>query len=415
MSEEAEDALKGCRGEAVSYEELDSFLEDAFSLDDASEADGLERFSTCIWGQAGIGKTSKVKAFQNRPVFWDERQYPGYKVVQVPVAQFEEMGDLHGLPSKHVRVTGEDGERWVPTELAKGYVESGWTVDHEAGLKMLYAPPDWVPSEPGPCIFLIDDWNRASIRIIKGIMQLLQDYGMMSWKLPAGCHIVLTGNPDDQDYLVTSTDAAILTRLRHVTLKEDPKEWSVWAETHGVDARVISFILAYPEMMRGKELTNPRTISQFGRYLKRMPQVLDKVPMRKVQVMAHALIDPETVSALLTYIERDFELVVSPDDILAGKTCVQKSLSDLMNRKEKRVDVVGVICDRLYARLANPEVSQDAASVKNVQKFLTCSDIPSDMRYNLVTRMNRAAKKSPHMEVWYLKCNELLKLIMEVV
>ncbi len=418
MADEAKDesvAEKGCRGEQVSYEELDGFLEDAFLLDNAAEADGMERFSTCIWGHSGIGKTSKVKALQGRPVKWCGEAYPGYKVVDVPIAQFEEMGDLHGFPSKHVMVKNDKTERWVPTELAKGYVEHGWDVCHEAGLKMLYAPPDWVPTEPGPSVFLLDDWNRASLRIIKGIMQLLQNYGMKSWQLPPGCHIVLTGNPDEQEYLVTGLDPAILTRLRHVVLKTDHKEWAVWAETHAVDPRVISFVLAYPEMMKGRELTNPRTLSQFGRFLSKFPKALDKGTMRRVQVMAKALLDQETVAALLKYMERDYEMVTTPEDIMNGSSSVIPHIKELMGRKEKRVDVVGVICDRLYARLANPDVETKPEVVKNVQRFLTCEHVEADMRYNLVARMNRAAKKDPRMEAWYMGSKELLKLIVEVI
>ena len=63
------------------------------------------------------------------------------------------MGDLVGMPS----------------------VENGRTI---------FSSPDWVPTEEGPGILLIDDVNRADDRILWGIMQLLQNYELVSWKLP---------------------------------------------------------------------------------------------------------------------------------------------------------------------------------------------------------------------------------------
>ena len=231
---EKELSLKGCYGEQLSYERLLTFLEDSFQANrDAEEINPDERFATCVWGHSGIGKTGLIKQHCKKPIKWMGKTYPGYTVYDVPIAQFEEMGDLHGMPSRHVKVAkageGAPLEQWVPEEVHQGWLADGWQIMSSAGVRTMYAPPDWVPSEPGPSILLLDDWNRASVRIIKGIMQLLQNYGMVSWKLPAGCNIVLTANPDEQDYLVTSIDNAILTRIRSVTLTHDPKEWSVWA------------------------------------------------------------------------------------------------------------------------------------------------------------------------------------------
>ena len=54
---EKEHTLKGCYGEHVAYEGLRTFLADAFQSNRDSEEAGLdERFATCIWGHAGIGK-----------------------------------------------------------------------------------------------------------------------------------------------------------------------------------------------------------------------------------------------------------------------------------------------------------------------------------------------------------------------
>ena len=351
---EYERTMEGCRGPIVNYEDLQDHLRVNFQVNDEADQAGRPKFSDCVWGHSGIGKTSIVKRFSNEKITWRGKEYPGYVVKDVPIAQFEEMGDLHGIPMDCVFMFREDEgtsriEQWVPQkdETIKAFREDGWKVDPDIRPRTLMAPPDWVPLEPGPSILLLDDWNRASLRIIKGIMQLLQNYGMVSWKLPAGCNIVLTGNPDEQDYFVTSIDQAIVTRIRHITLQEDAKEWAVWATAQELDPRGINWVLTNPESMLGKEMTNPRTLSQFFHVLKKYPDVM--AAQDAVQRHAHSLLDPETVASIIVFMTRDVEDIIEPEDVLDGKQGVMKRIKDLMDRKEPRTDILGITCERLYA------------------------------------------------------------------
>lgn len=417
MTDERDDKWRGCYGERVSYEELDQFIEDCFLMDDFDAKAGGERFGTNVIGHTGIGKTSKMRQFAKRPVEWRGKKYDGYGMSSVPIAQFEEMGDLHGLPEKHMLVRrdgkkkGDVEERWVPVQVVDDYRQLGWSVDAAAGVRTMYLPPEWVPVEPGPAILNLDDWNRANGRIIKGSMQFFQEYGLMSWKLPPGCHITMTMNPDEQDYFVTSVDPAVLQRIRCATLKFNAKEWAVWATGQKLDQRVVSYVLACPEMVVGGVRNSPRSIAEFGRFLAAVPDASG----RRMSIMASSVLDEDLVSSLITFMDRDFEDVVSPEDIMEGKKKVYSHLKDLMTRKEKRIDVVGVTCDRLYAHLAQPEVRPDNGCVENVQRFLTCKYLEEEMRYVFVDRLNRASAKDPKMDKWFLGNKELMRLILELV
>lgn len=418
-------SYEGCYGERVTYEGLSEFLEDAFASNvEADEGGSDERFATCVWGHSGIGKTGVIKQQCNKPVVWNGKKYPGYKVYDVPIAQFEEMGDLHGMPSRHIRVKKDiavsgafvEKDSWVPEEVVESWIKDGWEVDHTSGIKTMYAPPDWVPTEPGPSILLLDDWNRASVRIIKGIMQLLQNYGMVSWKLPKGCNIVLTANPDEQDYLVTSLDSAILTRIRSVTLKHDPKEWAVWAQRNKLDSRGVNFVLQYPEMMVGHERTNPRTLSQCFRDMKRIPDLKSKESFLRFKMLASSLLDDQTVSSLIVFMERDVELIIEPEQILSGRDWrgIEKHMAKLVSGPEKRIDVLGVMCDRLYAHLVQKETEAKTSSIENFQKFLTMDEVPEDLRHNLCLRLART-KDGGKSHKWILHNDKLTKAIMAVV
>jgi hypothetical protein len=363
--------------------------------------------------------TAKIKQHCRKPVTWMGKEYPGYKVYDVPIAQFEEMGDLHGMPSRHIKVSkvvdGTTQENWIPEEVHQGWLNDGWNIVFSAGVRTMYAPPDWVPMEPGPSILLLDDWNRASVRIIKGIMQLLQNYGMVSWKLPPGCNIVLTANPDEQDYLVTSIDNAILTRIRSVTLIHDVKEWSIWAQASGLDTRGISYLLRYPEMMIGSERTNPRTLSQCFRDMKMIPNLQSKEQAARFKTLASSLLDDQTVSSLIVFMERDVELIIEPEQILSGNnwSWIESHVAKLMGGKEKRIDVLGVTCDRLFAYIVQPTTKPTKTTIENFQKFLTLETIPEDLRFNICLRLSRV-KDNGKSHQWIIHNDQLTRMIMSV-
>ena len=94
------------------------------------------------------------------------------------------------------------------------------------GNKTIFNPPDWVPTTEGPGILLIDDINRADDRILRGCMQLLQNYELSSWELPAKWQIVATANPEGADYSLTPIDDAMLTGMIHTTIVFNHKIWA---------------------------------------------------------------------------------------------------------------------------------------------------------------------------------------------
>jgi hypothetical protein len=415
---EKEESYAGCYGSKVRYSALDMFLEDCFKLNEMAFENDSQKFATCIWGHAGIGKTEKIKQFASRKVTWKGKEYDGYNVIDIPLAQFEEMGDLHGLPEAHVRALRGDEEYWVPAKLMDSYVKDGWEIDASSGIRTLYAPPDWVPTEEGPCILLFDDFNRANHRMIRGTMQLFQNYGLQSWKLPPGCNIVMTGNPDEQDYLVTSIeDDAILTRMRHITLmwdSESAADWARWAEGENIDGRGISYMLAYPEMAIGKQRTNPRTLTDVMRALSLYKNLNDKESLDRFYNIAHGLLDEETVGSFVTFLERDVEMVIEPLDILNGRPMVADRVKDLMTRGEKRVDVIGVTCERLLAYVLRAEYTPSPEHIKNFQSFLTIKDLGEEFRHNMALRISRM-KDGGKSEQLILNNNEIVSMIMELV
>lgn len=355
------------------------------------------------------GKTSLVKSLASTPVEWNGRHYDGFQVVDIPLAQIEEMGDVLGYPVEEIKFTKDGKTKWIKAvdSLIRQFLDSGWDTDGEQ--RTIYAPPSWVPQEERPGVILFDDGNRASQRIMKGLMQLVQDYRTISWSLPKGWTIVFTGNPDNRFNQVTSMDSAQLTRIKHVTLEPDATEWAVWAENNDIDKRLISFILRYPEMMIGSERTNPRSLAEFGRALRRFP-VLDGESYKKCLVEAHASLDNTTVETMMTFFQRSAELVVDPKDILENyEKNAQKQLERLMNKQEPRIDIVSVMNDRLYAYIVSDNYKFEKKHAENLHKWILDKNLQKDLAYSLVRRL--CYSDSPYKRNLLSGNEELMKVV----
>ena len=276
-------------------------------------------------------------------------------------------------------------KKWVLKSLVDDMMKQGWKPTGKMPVTK-YAPPSWVPTEERPGVLLFDDGNRASQRILKGLMQLVQDYRTISWELPKGWTIVFTGNPDNRFNQVTSMDTAQLSRMKFITLVPDAIEWSVWAENNDIDKRLISFILRYPEMLIGPERTNPRSLAEFGRAMKRFPN-LDGENYKKCMIEAYASLDNTTVETMMVFFQRSLDLVIEPKDILEDyEKNAKEYVKKLMNKSEPRIDIINVINGRLYAYLVSDKYTFDKKHVANLHSWILDENIPKDTAYAFVRR-----------------------------
>jgi hypothetical protein len=267
-----------------------------------------------------------------------------------------------------------------------------------------------VPTEEGPGILLIDDVNRADDRILRGIMQLLQNYELVSWKLPKGWQIVLTANPDGGDYSVTPMDFAMLTRMMHISLSFDVKRWALWAERNGIDTRGISFVLTYPEIVTGGERTTPRTLVQFFESIADIKDL--KANLSIVKMLADACLDMNTVTTFISFLNNDLSKLISPDEILEAKDFtkeVYEKIKSVVNQQTKRVDVLSVIVTRLVNVLVLSKDKFDAKKIENIKKFLKMDFLPNDMR--LIAGQDIAASSNTSLKAIFADA-ELGKILL---
>ena len=339
-------------GKKGSSREIKVILSHIFERNNDLNKEDKRGTAVCIWGTHGLGKTQIVR---------DYALEKKWKFSYIAPAQFEEMGDLHGMPTvvdPDKRITGDE-----------------YTV---------YSPPDWVPREEGPGILLLDDINRADDRILRGCMQLLQNFELTSWKLPPKWQIVATANPEGGDYSVTPMDGAMLTRMLHATLKFDAKIWAEWAYAAKVDERGIAFVLTYPELVNS-DRTTPRSLTQFFEQIASIENLKDNLQL--VQALALSSLDEVTVSSFIAFVNDELTQLIDPEEILDAEDfkSIEKKIKDISvdDSGAKRVDRLATMCSRLYLKLASDDYKQGKNHSKNLIKFLMFETIPNDLLMSL--------------------------------
>ena len=347
-------------GKKGNSKELRDILNHIFERNNILNDDGKRGTPICIWGTHGLGKTQIVR---------DYAINKGWKFSYIAPAQFEEMGDLHGMPNvidPDEKISGDE-----------------YTV---------YSPPDWVPKDEGPGILLLDDINRADDRILRGCMQLLQNFELTSWKLPPKWQIVATANPEGGDYSVTPMDGAMLTRMLHTTLKFDAKIWAEWAVKSNVDSRGISFVLTYPELVNS-ERTTPRSLTQFFEQIQSIKDLKENLHL--VEALALSSLDEVSVTSFIAFVNEELTQLIEPDEILDAKDfqAVKTRLEDVSVDKigSKRVDRLSTICSRLYLKLISDNYQPTKNNTKNLIDFLLLDIIPNDLLMSLYMDLSKNA------------------------
>lgn len=373
--------------------QIERFLDINMEMSNRLRETGAPGRVPFIWGEKGIGKTESVRA-------WAQKN--GYEMVEVPLAQFEEMGDINGFPQiAHV-------------EDPHGNVKE----------KTINVAPDWVPDhvpEKGGILFF-DDANRAESRIQRGLMQLYQTYGMVSWKIPKGWMIVATGNPEDGEYDVSSMDEAQVTRLNHIRMKFDSKSWAKWAESANIHPEGIKFVLRYPEMAEPNGRTCPRTLVEFFRSLQYIGQTGEELKknLNEVMMMGQASLEEETVSTFVTFLNQDSDLVLSPEYILTKPKETAEHIKKVnSSKKGVRADLMNVMATRLMNHILASEFKLDKKKGEAILNFWrTCFDkdgkgLPKEQVVMMITEINKAKTNADNLIKLWSSDDKLVQMISE--
>ena len=303
-------------------------------------------------GEAGIGKTAVVE---------DIAKKRGMTFCKLNLSQLEEVGDLCGFPVKEVLLQAKDKNgnivtKWHPESLINK-LNSNISVTGKT--RMGYAPPAWLPREENPngVILLLDDYTRANSLFMQATMELINTASYISWTLPKNTTVVLTSNPDDGEFSVTSLDNAQKTRFVNFNLKLDIKDWASWAEFNNIDSRCINFELLYGEEIFKKhnnvQTINPRAYTTFCKAISGIRDWNDDKSLALILNISKGcfLNDKDNVVGTLftTFIAQKLDKLVSPSDMLMQnwETVEPKIYDCVYDNGRFRTEIAAILSTRL--------------------------------------------------------------------
>jgi len=358
----------------LNVEELKGFIRHMVSNNQHIQAEGKVPVAINIEGDAGLGKTSAIMQL-GKELEMD--------VVKLNLSQIEELGDLVGFPVKEFLVKNQEGkERWIIESQVQGALKAGYTVVDK---RMAHAAPEWIQGKGEGGFLVLDDYTRADHRFMQATMEILDRQEYVSWKLPKNWHVILTTNPDNGDYNVTSLDVAQKTRFISVEMKYDVNVWARWAETAGIDGRCINFMLMNPELVTQR--VNPRSITTFFNAISSIGKFEDELPL--VQMIGEGSVGADFSSMFTMFINNKLDKIISPEDILTkDETYVMGALTNAVGKDDEfRADISSIIATRVinYSLVQAERGTVAPAIIDRIAKLTTeCDAFTNDLRYYMV-------------------------------
>ena len=359
----------------LNIDELKDFLGHMVSNNQHIQANGKVPVAVNIEGDAGLGKTSSIKQLAKEQ---------NMDVIMLNLAEFEELGDLVGFPVKEFQIQNQEGKTaWVTEHQVETAVKKGYRV---VSKRMTHAAPEWIEGKGEGGFLILDDYTRADHRFMQATMSLIDQQSYASWKLPKNWHIVLTTNPDNGDYNVTSLDIAQKTRFISVEVKFDEKVWSRWAESAGIDGRCINFLLMNPEVIT--QSVNPRAMTTFFNSISSIAKFEEQLPL--IQMIGEGSVGADTSTMFTMFINNKMDQIISPADIMTNpnESYVVGALNTAVGSGDSyRADIASVISTRIinYCLVYAQDKSVPDAMVNRLTKLVTdCDAFTDDLQYFMV-------------------------------
>jgi nucleoside-triphosphatase THEP1 len=355
----------------LNIEELKDFLKYMINNNQHIQNDGKVPVAINIEGDAGLGKTSAIMQLGSEL---------NMQVVKLNLSQLEELGDLVGFPIKEFQIKNSEGKTlWITESEIATANQKGYRV---VGKRMSHAAPEWIQGKGEGGFLILDDYTRADHRFMQATMEILDRQEYVSWRLPKNWHVILTTNPDNGDYNVTSLDVAQKTRFISVELKYEVNVWAKWAENMGIDGRCINFMLMHPEVVTQR--VNPRSITTFFNSISSIKEFNSELPL--IQNIAEGSVGEEFGMMFTMFINNKLDKIITPEEILnkPEKEVFDNLDASIGKDDTYRADIASVISTRLvnYSLVYASKNSVSDIMIDRLSKLITeCSSFSDDLRY----------------------------------
>jgi len=359
----------------LNVDELKGFLKHMVTNNQYIQNEGKIPVAINIEGDAGLGKTSAIVQL-GKEMEMD--------VVKINLSQIEELGDLVGFPVKEFKIQNKEGKStWIMEAQIDAAMKKGYKVVEK---RMAHAAPEWIQGRTEGGFLVLDDYTRADHRFMQATMEILDRQEYISWSLPKNWHVILTTNPDNGEYQVTSLDDAQKTRFISTEVKFDASVWARWAEKVNIDGRCINFLLMNPEIVTQK--VNPRSITTFFNSISSIQKFEDELPL--INMIGDGSIGEEPSALFAMFINNKLDKIISPEQILTNDdwNYVKGSLTGCIGKDDDfRADISSIISTRIinYSLMTADKGSVPQKMIDRIISLVTdCDSFTDDLRYYMV-------------------------------
>lgn len=345
---------------------------------------GQYPIAVSLCGDAGIGKTSICDQLA-------EELDANY--IKLSLAMMTDPSELIGWPFQEYHVCKDNECEWISAKLIDAYTANGWTITPET--RMSYAVPKWIEGldTNKSTIIVLDDITRASEAILQASMEIINRQEYISWKLPKNTTVILTENPDNGKYNVSSIDEAQKSRYMRFNIKFSKDAWARFAENSQLDSRGINFLLSYSDeiMKENEQHMHPVNARNYTMFINTISGIEDwsKTDSLELilQIASGAFVDDKDNiigSLFTTFIANKLDKLISPEDLLLKPwEVVKPKIKDCVydSNGNYRPDIAGI----LHTRLLNYCIyyfGQKGSKTDVVQdrllKLIECDDNPDE-------------------------------------
>jgi nucleoside-triphosphatase THEP1 len=361
----------------LNVSELKDFIKHMVNNNQKIQEQGKVPVAINVEGEAGLGKTSAIEQLGKEL---------NMEVVKLNLSQLEELGDLVGFPVKEFKVQNQEGKSlWITEQEVEKANQKGYKIVDK---RMSHAAPEWIQGKKDGGFLILDDYTRADHRFMQATMEILDRQEYVSWSLPKNWHVILTTNPDNGDYNVTTLDVAQKTRFISVNLKYDVDVWAKWAEKANIDGRCINFMLMHPELVT--QSINPRSITTFFNSISSVEKFEESLPL--VQMIGEGSVGADFSSMFTMFINNKLDKIISPKDIIEkDEDYVLSSIRKTIGKDDEyRADLASIITTRLinYSLVHASKQGVQQPMIDRITKIVTEEKLlTEDLNYVIIKEL----------------------------
>ena len=237
---------------------------------------------------------------------------------------------------------------------------------------------DGVTKYSGWLLFL-DEFNSGNKQTEAAAYKLILDKAVYLHKLHPMCVIIAAGNLSTDRAIVNTQSTATTSRMTHYQLAISNQAWIDWANEHGIDHRIISFIKFKPDSLHNfkpntDELTFPcpRTWAFASKIIKSKASIEELTTIRLAGTVGDA------AAVELTQFSRIYQDLPTIESILANPASGWK----LPTQPDRQYAITTLLAH--------------SADENNLPKIITAIE-RLDLDFQVIT-FKDIYKKSPHLK-----------------